>query len=227
MLLKNKQFRCSQLHLLIGQSKGKDILSQTAKSTIRTIVKEDLYGYKSFTGSKYTEKGKTLEDEAIYQSGLFRFKEYHKNFERISNDLITGECDVADFDDKIILDTKCTWDIGTHPFFKDEAAEKVKKAGYDIQIQGYIKLWEEKYKMKFSHGLIHFHLIECPEELLKPYDDRGQLIDIIYAIPREKRITEFKVERDQAVMDRIDEIIPHAQRFYKLCMMELMGDDYE
>lgn len=68
-----------------------------------------------------------LEDMAIEMSGKMRFKPYKKHVGRVQNELITGECDILDLDNKLIIDTKCTWDIGTHPFFEDEANDKVKK----------------------------------------------------------------------------------------------------
>ncbi|EPC3979665.1 hypothetical protein O8Q94_003844, partial [Acinetobacter baumannii] len=111
-------------------------LSDTAKSEIRTIVKEDLTTFKSFKGNQYTAKGNALEEIAINLSGKVRFRQYVKHEGRLENELITGECDILDLNNKLIIDTKCTWDIGTHPFFKDEAEEKAKKAGYDWQMQG-------------------------------------------------------------------------------------------
>ena len=46
-----KLFRCSSLHKLIGDGRSKAaVISDTAKSAIRDIVKEDLYGFRSFMG---------------------------------------------------------------------------------------------------------------------------------------------------------------------------------
>lgn len=136
--MKMKKFRCSSLHKIVGEPKLKSQnLTETAKSYIRDCVKEDTFGFKSFLGNKQTQKGQMLEDEAIKQSGLARFCEYKKHIDRAENDWITGECDILDKDNRLIIDTKCSWDIGTHPFFADEAMDKVKKSGYDWQMQGY------------------------------------------------------------------------------------------
>ncbi|MDG6334327.1 translocation protein TolB precursor, partial [Glaesserella parasuis] len=88
------------------------------------------FGYQSFDGNKYTEKGNQLEDQAIKLSGFTRGLVLKKNTERRENAFITGECDIYVPSRKLIIDTKCSWDIGTHPFFQDEAEEKAKKAGY-------------------------------------------------------------------------------------------------
>ncbi|ENX26963.1 hypothetical protein F891_01916 [Acinetobacter sp. CIP 101966] len=166
-----KLFRCSSLSNLIGTPKLKsEVLTSDAKNSIRKIVKEDLYGFRSFTGNQYTAKGNLLEDVAIEMSGKMRFRKLIKHVGRVSNDLITGECDVLDLERKLIIDTKCTWDIGTHPFFVDEAMEKVKKAGYDVQMQAYMWLYECEV------AEVDFWLFPTPLELTKDWDDREQLI---------------------------------------------------
>ena len=204
-----KLFRCSSLHKLIGDGRSKAaVISDTAKSAIRDIVKEDLYGFRSFTGNQYTRKGSMLEDLAIEMSGKVRFRNYKKHEGRLNNDLITGECDVLDLERKLIIDTKCTWDIGTHPFFIDEALEKVKKAGYDIQMQAYMWLYgcEEAY--------IDFWLFPCPIELTKDWDDREQLIDLVEKIDIRERLTSVLIHRDEAVIQKIKDKIPHCQEYY-------------
>lgn len=204
-----KLFRCSQLADLIVQPRNKsDAISQTAKAAIRAIAKDDLFGFKAFTGNKFTKKGNLLESTAIRLSGAKRFRHYEKHIGRVSNELITGECDILDRKNSLIIDTKCTWDIGTHPFFYDEAVEKVKKAGYDIQMQGYMWLYD------LPRAEIDFWLLPCPPELLSDWDDHDQLIDFVENIPLEKRLTTIVIERDEAVIDQLKAIIPHCQYYY-------------
>lgn len=210
-----KLFRCSSLHKLIGDGRSKAaVISDTAKSAIRDIVKEDLYGFRSFTGNQYTQKGNLLEDLAIQMSGKMRLRNYQKHVGRVSNDLITGECDVLDLERKLIIDTKCTWDIGTHPFFVDEAMEKVKKAGYDIQMQAYMWL----YDCDVAH--VDFWLFPTPLELTKDWDDREQLIDLVDQIDIRERLTTVVIERDELVIQKIKDKIPHCQEYYAKLMAE-------
>ena len=204
-----KLFRCSSLHKLIGDGRSKAaVISDTAKSAIRDIVKEDLYGFRSFTGNQYTAKGNLLEDLAIEMSGKMRFRNYQKHVGRVENELITGECDVLDLERKLIIDTKVTWDIGTHPFFADEAMEKVKKAGYDIQMQAYMWLYDCDVEN------IDFWLFPCPAELLKDWDDIDQLVHLVEAIDIRERKTTVTIERDEAVIQKIKDKIPHCQEYY-------------
>lgn len=210
-----KLFRCSSLHKLIGDGRSKAaVISDTAKSAIRDIVKEDLYGFRSFTGNQYTAKGNLLEDLAIEMSGKMRFRNYQKHVGRVENELITGECDVLDLERKLIIDTKVTWDIGTHPFFQDEAMEKVKKAGYDVQMQAYMWL----YDCEVAH--VDFWLFPCPPELLKDWDDIDQLVHLVEAIDIRERKTTVIIERDEAVIQKIKDKIPHCQNYYKQLFSE-------
>ena len=210
-----KLFRCSSLHKLIGDGRSKAaVISDTAKSAIRDIVKEDLYGFRSFTGNQYTQKGNLLEDLAIQMSGKMRLRNYQKHVGRVQNELITGECDVLDLERKLIIDTKVTWDIGTHPFFVDEAAEKVKKAGYDIQMQAYMWL----YDCDVAH--VDFWLFPCPIELTKDWDDREQLIDLVDQIDIRERLTTVVIERDESIIQKIKDKIPHCQEYYAKLMAE-------
>ena len=204
-----KLFRCSSLHKLIGDGRSKAaVISDTAKSAIRDIVKEDLYGFRSFTGNQYTAKGNLLEDLAIEMSGKMRFRNYQKHVGRVENELITGECDVLDLERKLIIDTKVTWDIGTHPFFADEAMEKVKKAGYDVQMQAYMWLYD------CDVANIDFWLFPCPPELLNGWDDIDQLVHLVEKIDIRERKTTVVIERDEAIIQKIKDKIPHCQEYY-------------
>ena len=210
-----KLFRCSSLHKLIGDGRSKAaVISDTAKSAIRDIVKEDLYGFRSFTGNQYTAKGNLLEDLAIEMSGKMRFRNYQKHVGRVENELITGECDVLDLERKLIIDTKVTWDIGTHPFFQDEAMEKVKKAGYDVQMQAYMWLYDCEV------AEVDFWLFPCPPELLKDWDDIDQLVHLVEAIDIRERKTTVIIERDEAVIQKIKDKIPHCQNYYEQLFAE-------
>ena len=208
-MMYKKLFRCSSLHKLIGDGRSKAaVISDTAKSAIRDIVKEDLYGFRSFTGNQYTQKGNLLEDLAIEMSGKMRFRNYQKHVGRVENELITGECDVLDLERKLIIDTKVTWDIGTHPFFQDEAMEKVKKAGYDVQMQAYMWLYDCEV------ANIDFWLFPCPPELLNGWDDIDQLVHLVEKIDIRERKTTVTIERDEAVIQKIKDKIPHCQEYY-------------
>ncbi|HDX1086959.1 translocation protein TolB precursor [Pasteurella multocida] len=217
----NLKVRCSMLHRLIGEPKTKadkeaGKITETAKSAVREIVKFDLFGYESFEGNKYTQKGNDLEDQAIKLSGLKRGLPLKKNTERRENDLITGECDIYIPSRRLIIDTKCSWDIGSHPFFLDEAEDKAKKAGYDIQMQGYMWLWD------CEEAQIDFVLLPTPLDLIKSYENAEKFVDLVEQIPQQKRITTVVIKRDEKIIERIKERIPKAQEYYLKLIEEAM-----
>ncbi|MBN6075753.1 translocation protein TolB precursor [Aggregatibacter actinomycetemcomitans] len=202
--------RCSMLSRLITEPKNKsDKISQSAKSAVREIAKLDLFGYQAFDGNKFTEKGLQLEEQAIKLSSLSRGLVLKKNTKRRENDWITGECDIYVPSRKLIIDTKCTWDIGTHPFFKDEAEEKAKKQGYDVQMQGYMWLWG------CDEAHIDFCLFPTPIDVIKPWGNAEKLIDLVDQIPQKKRLTTVTIKRNESIIEKIKQRVEAAQDYYQ------------
>lgn len=64
------------------------------------------------------------------------------------------------------------------------------------------------YGCDFAH--VDFWLFPVPLELTKDWDDREQLIDLVDSIPIHKRLTTVKIERDESIIDRIKDKIPHC-----------------
>lgn len=204
------KIRCSSIADIIGKPKTKgETITETAKSKLIEMAKRELFGFEAFEGNNLTEKGNLLEDAAIKYSGLVRGRDYRKNTERRVNDWLTGECDIHDSDDRLIIDTKCSWDIGAHPFFRDEAAKKAAKAGYDWQMQGYMWLFD------CDRADIDFWLLPTPEELLKPWESREKYIDLVKAIPIDKRVTTVTVYRNEEAIDLIKERVTACQEYYE------------
>lgn len=207
--------KCSGLADLMAKPKSGNGISATAKSAVRKIVKYDLFGYQDFEGNKYTEKGIALEEQAIKLSGRKRGLPLKKNTERRENDWITGEHDIYVPSRRLIIDTKCSWDIGSHPFFADEAEEKAKKAGYDAQMQGYMWLWD------CDEAQIDFVLLPTPYDQLSSYDDPNRYIDLVEQIPQEKRITTVTIKRDEEIIEKIKERVEIAQEYYQQLIQEM------
>ena len=58
-----------------------------------------------------------MEEDAITLYSRFRKIVFTKNKVRLSNDLITGECDIHTFLMKKQIDIKCSWSLDTLPMF--------------------------------------------------------------------------------------------------------------
>ncbi len=207
------------LHRLLSEPKSKsEKISASAKSAVREIAKYDLFGYQSFEGCKFTEKGLQLEEQAVRLSSLSRGLALKKNTERRENDWISGECDIYIPTRKIIIDTKCSWDIGTHPFFKDEAEEKAKKQGYDVQMQGYMWLWD------CEEAHVDFCLFPTPLDLVKPWENEEKLIDLVDQIPQKKRLTTVVIKRDEKVIEKIKQRVEAAQEYYQELIAQMSNN---
>ena len=213
--------RCSSLSKIMSEpreksKKEKNELSETAKTAIREMFRYDMFGFQKFEGRKETEKGHICEQVGIELAGAVRFLDLEKNTERRENKFISGECDIYVPESNLIIDIKNSWDIGTHPFFYEEALDKAKKAGYDWQMQGYMWLWE------CEEAHIDFCLFPTPVELLSSWENPFKYVDLVNDIPQQKRITTVVIERNEELIEKIRERVTLAQSYYEQLFEELL-----
>jgi hypothetical protein len=187
------------------KAKSGDGLSETAKSHIKECVLAELYGFRDFTGNKYTQKGIELEDDAIRVVGALSATNLKKHEGRVNNEWITGECDILTAE--AIHDVKCPWSIGTHPFFDGEADEAVKKAGYDWQGRGYMMLYD---RPKFH---VHYVLLPTPHALHGFGDVSEMLVEAVEEIPLINRVKTVTIQRDLALEELIKTKVSLAQSY--------------
>ena len=122
------KWRASQIGKLMTTSRSKtDVLSQTAKSYIEQLAKEDFFGYTSPLVNRYLDKGINQELESINLLNSVRFENYEKNTERIENEFMTGECDIIT--NESIIDIKTSWSLDTFP----ELPEDIDAKDYDVR----------------------------------------------------------------------------------------------
>ena len=125
-------FRCHSVGEIMGV-KGLGVTGE--KRAIQTYLEQFTDRQKEIK-SKYLEKGILNESGAIQLVNELFTTNYEKNEIRLSNDYLTGECDVIGSD--CIADIKCSWDIFT--FF--EAKTKDVK-DYEWQLRGYMELYDK------------------------------------------------------------------------------------
>ena len=194
-------------------------LSETCRTWIKKIAQEAFYGYKTQVNSKYCDKGNMVEDDSIELLNSVLFTDYKKNVDRKQAhhadgvDWLTGECDIYSASDRLIRDIKSSWSIETFPAFQEDAEKKIKLAGYDWQMRGYMILWNA------SKAIIDVCLVDTPPELLSDYDN-WELHEVEHIAP-EKRITSVVVERSESIEVEIMERYNAANKFYKECINQL------
>jgi len=184
-------FRCSSLGALMTEPRSKTALfSETALKKIKTLVKEDIYGYvtndDSDTKPKMIEKGNMCETDSLALYNQVTGGNWTKNSERITQEfdhfILTGECDIHR-KGYGITDLKTAWSLETFPCFIDDALKKE----YDWQLRGYMFLYGE------DSAEIAYCMVDTPDELCK-YEN--QQLHKVSHIPPELRVTLAQIERD-------------------------------
>lgn len=195
------KWRASQIGKLMTTSRSKtDVLSQTAKSHIDQLAKEDFFGYTSPVVNRYIDKGTNQELESIQLLNAVRFENYEKNTLRMENDFITGECDIVI--NERIIDIKTSWSLDTFP----ELPEDIDAKDYEWQGRAYMMLYN-----RFEFELV-FCMVSTWQEFLTQYDDKT--LHMVDHIDPRKRITSMLFERDFELEQQMIERCQLATEYY-------------
>lgn len=196
-------FRCSSLGKIMTEPKTQKEgpLSVGAKTYIRTLAAQDLFGIDFELSSKEIEKGLEVEDESIEMQNRVRGLNLKKNTERRSNGLITGECDLFDAQARHGYDIKSSWSAQTFPIATIDCEDKL----YEWQACGYMILWDA------DAWTVSYCLVDTPERLIR-YEPIQ--LHLVGHIPERMRITSWTIRRDAAKEEAIKEKVRHARDYY-------------
>jgi hypothetical protein len=173
-------------------------LSTGAKTFLKSLAKEYLFGYHAVITTKYMEKGLAVEQESIDLYNSVFFTNHKKNTERRENEYLTGECDI--FTGKRIKDIKSAWSLDTFPAFSEDAHDSL----YEWQGRAYMHLWDcEEFELAYC-------LVSTPEELIR-YEQRD--LHIVDHIAPELRVTSLVYKRDLALEKKIETKCKAAQKY--------------
>lgn len=196
------KIRCSSLPKIMTNPRVKsEVLSETAKSEMIKIAKEDFYGYSSQMSNKYIEKGIEVEDKSIELLSLVKFGQYTKNKVRLHNDFLTGECDINDETNDEIIDIKSSWSLETFPALPSDINIK----DYEMQLRGYMMLYNR------SKASVCYCMVTTPEGLTM-YENK--LLHEVDHIDPFARVTMLTIERDLEIEKQIGERCKLAIEFY-------------
>jgi hypothetical protein len=202
--------RASELHKIMGQSKTKDPLSETAKSFIIEKAWQEVTGVENRIESKEMSKGIMCEDEAIDLINTVLFKNYSKNDIRLGNEYMTGECDIVN--DTLIRDIKNAWSLHTFPSTQSQLEKTVKKSGYDWQLRAYMMLYDR------GEAWVDYCIVDTPSELIPVWEDEKP--HRVEHIEPRFRVTSLKIERDTELENKIIERIKISTDFYNEVIKE-------
>ena len=196
-------FRCSSIGKLMTEPKTKaeGPLSVGAKTYIRELAQQEIFGVEFEFSSKETQKGIEVEDQSIALLNRVRGLSLQKNTERKTNGLITGECDLYDAARKRGHDLKSSWSAKTFPGWTKDCEDKL----YEWQMRGYMWLWDA------DEWEVNYALVDTPDRLIG-YEPLQ--LHVVSHIPEHLRLTTWLIERDFAKERAIAEKVKAAREYY-------------
>ena len=209
------------LKVLLEKKDATPSLSDTCKSYLKEVYMYHKYGKESVGGSersRYTIKGRSVEDESIMLLSRLDGQHYEKNQIRYQNDYLTGEPDVlvnSPTGEIIkVIDIKSSWDGNT---LLSNIGSPLNPL-YFYQVQGYMALTGAK------EAEVTYILVNMPQEIINGEKNRifktmnpvtEENIDYKKAIARlehnmtfdeipiKERVVRFKVDRDDDLIKNI------------------------
>lgn len=189
------------------KTKAEGPLSVGAKTYIRELAAQEIFGVDFVVSSKAIEKGLEVEDQAIELLNKVRGTNLVKNTERRSNDFITGECDLFNPETKRGHDVKSSWSIATFPIVEIDCIDKL----YEWQMRGYMALWDaEAWEVNYC-------LVDTPERLI---GFEPMALHYVSSMPERMRLTTWEVKRDKEKEAMIFEKVRHAQQYFHQVIAE-------
>lgn len=197
------KFRCSSIGKLMTEPKSKSEgpLSVGAKTYIRELAAQEIFGIDFEISSKYLTKGLEVEDESIALLNRVRGLNLVKNTERRTNDWITGECDLFNQELRRGHDLKSSWSAQTFPILSSDCYDKI----YEWQMRGYMMLWDADF------WEVNYALVDTPENLIG-YEPMQ--MHVVSHIPEHMRLTTWVIERDKTKELAIVEKVIQARDYY-------------
>lgn len=195
--------RCSSIGKLMTEPKTKaeGPLSVGAKTHIRSLVSQAIYGVDFEVSSKEMEKGILVEPDSIALLNRVRGLSLVKNTERRSDAWITGECDLFDASARRGHDLKSSWSVASFPIALVDCVDKL----YEWQMRGYMRLWDA------DSWEVNYALITTPEHLTRWEPASMHFVD---HIPEHMRLTTWTVTRDPKLEAAMVEKIRAARDYY-------------
>jgi hypothetical protein len=179
-----------------------EALSETAKSYIKSIAKQDYFGYTTELNNKYVTKGIQCEEQSIELLNDVLFTNYEKNEVRKTTELLTGECDI--YTPELIIDIKTSWSFDTFPATPSDINIK----DYEYQLRGYMFLYDVEC------AALAYCMVDTPSDLIG-YE--SEELHRVRDTPIQSLVTMLTIERDyqleQEMLERSAEAIEYYQQY--------------
>lgn len=206
------QFRASQVGRLMAYP-DKNTLAQGALTYIGEVASQILLDWQPELDMYMVEKGLQCEDESIDLLNDLYGTSYAKNHERITGDLLTGEWDIYDQVNDLIIDIKTAYSKKTFPIALKEGDRKM----YEWQLTAYMHL------KGADNAAIAYTLVDTPPHLIgaRENPDWHQ----VSHIQKNLRVTGFNIQRDAEREEQMLNKLKLAQDHLKE-ILDSKGFDY-
>uniref|UniRef100_C5CJK9 YqaJ viral recombinase domain-containing protein n=1 Tax=Variovorax paradoxus (strain S110) TaxID=543728 RepID=C5CJK9_VARPS len=200
--MRDFKFRCSSIGKLMTEPKTQKEgpLSEGAKTYIRELAAQEIFGVDFEVSSKQMEKGILVEQDSIDLLNRVRGLSLTKNTERRSNDFLTGECDLFDAPGRRGHDVKSPWSIATFPIAVADCEDKL----YEWQMRGYMALWNA------GEWEVNYCLVDTPEKLI---GFEPLAMHVVGHIPEHMRVTSWTITRDPEKEAAMFQKVMHARAY--------------
>jgi hypothetical protein len=201
--VKQIKFRCSSIGKLMTEPKTlkEGPLSVGAKTYIRELAAQEIFGVDFVVSSKAMEKGIVCEPDSIDLFNRVRGLSLVKNAERRSNEFLTGECDLFNDEARRGHDIKTSWSVATFPISTVDCEDKL----YEWQMRGYMALWDA------AEWEVNYCLVDTPDKLIgfEPLP-----LHVVSHIPENMRLTTWCIQRDPAKEAAMYQKVMHAREYF-------------
>lgn len=197
------KFRCSSIGKLMTEPKTQKEgpLSVGAKTWIRELAAQEIFGVDFEVTSREMEKGIVCEPDSIALLNRVRGLALQKNTERRTDAYFTGECDLFNADSNRGHDLKTSWSLKTFPIALADCKDKV----YEYQMRAYMRLWNA------ASWSVDYCMVNTPENLIGYEPMSMHFVD---HVPERMRVTSWVVVRDMEIEALMVEKIKHARHYY-------------
>lgn len=156
-------------------------LSEGAKTALNKLAKELFYGYRPELKTKPIMKGIICEQDSINLFNRVFFTSHEKNETRISNEWMTGECDILA--DDVIIDIKSSYSLDTFPATPGDGENDL----YYWQGVMYCYLYNRpRYEVAYC-------MVDTPDDLCQ-YEQTD--LHCVSHIPEHLRVTIWRFDRN-------------------------------
>lgn len=175
-------FRSSMIGDLMSYP-DKDKVPDGAITVLDRMISQKLLNWNDFESDFATmEKGKVCEEESIELYNEVNDTFYVKNIERITIGNLTGECDLLDKSNSLVIDIKTAYSKKTFPLML-----KISKL-YEWQLRAYMYLYD------VNEAELAYCLVNTPADLIirnEPHHWHN-----VEDVPINLRVSTLRISRD-------------------------------